>query len=327
MDKKTFHEIEANIAMIEQEVDELNDALIEAALVLYDEIEIFNEHRRKINALKSGGLKKSFYKLTGKYGTTEAQLQRQFFKEKQRYDNSRKPMQELQEKIKEAKANLANEHTELRRLKESPNFDVSVLTKSADDTTNGADTPPVKEDMYQKATELLAKEKQLTELIDSKKRVGNIMAEIVQKMEDVNQYIDKEKAVKLSKSQGLTVNAKRKTLFEIVFDKRDMIKNIDDIYLFMSDTAANLKSVITKTIDINKNQSALAPIPKIGDNGITVHFIEYFYSIICGDLSEKQSLSDDINTVNDINEKLGKIINEEANIRAKVADELKKTGR
>ena len=313
---------ETDISVHQQDLISLNDSLIDYALILYDNIVDFKKERDKLDSLKNNSIKNIFSKITGKYAAVETKIKQQYDSGKQIYDDFRKPVQEIQEKIRVTKNVLAMENSEFKKLRET------FEKYAADNIKNTPDTVTVEKgkqnmnNQAEKITELKLREKELTELMDLGKRAGDIAVEIMQKIKAVNDYIDKEKAIMISNSKKLTFTAKRRTLYDMIFDKSDANKNISDIYLFMCDMSYYIKEFILKILDINKNKLEYAQINKISDNGITITFIEYFYSILCTSIREKEYLIEDYDIVNDIYEKLGKSINEFANIKSKVTKEI-----
>ena len=303
-----IQEKETAVLALEHELDSLTDALTDNALLLYDNIGAFYEARAKADKFTTKAGAKLFYKITGRYDDAESKIKNQCDSAKQAYDECRKPVSEIQEKIRVTKNTLAAETNELKKLKEQ-----------AGNTETGGKEKNIKEKKDMRTTELRAKEKELTDLIDTGKRAGSIALEIMQKMEAVNEYTARQ-ASKKSSDAKLTVTPKNKIGYEALFDKKDAAQNIDDIYSSMSDVSYILKSFISKMSATNKNLSAY---PKISDNGVTIAFIDYFYSILCTSIRDKEYLTDDHSMIEDINEKLGKVINEAVDIRAKITQALK----
>jgi hypothetical protein len=311
---------ETNITGFRQELNSLDDSLVNCALTLYDNIVALKKERDNLDNLKKKSIKNIYYKITGKYTVVEAKLKQQYESVKQMYDDFRKPVQEIQEKIRITKNSLAMENSEAKKLKETVGKYAADNTETNTNSESG--TKDNQDISNQKITELKLREKELSELVELSKRAGDIAVEIMQKMKAVNEYIDKEKAILLSNSKKLTFTAQRKTIYDVIFDKSDANKNISDIYLFMCDMNYYMKEIISKMSDINSNQLLYAQINKIGDNGIIIIFIEYFYSILCTSIREKDNLGEDYNILNDIYEKLGKNINEVVNIKSKVTKEI-----
>ena len=318
-----FMEIKERLEKIESLTQKLNSfksSLSNHEIFLYDSLHELKKGKSKFDRISRISVINIFKSAisAGKSVADEKKIRLDYVLGNREYKELRQSAGNIKRDISFIETEIESERDEIARLKNQNKRSMSYIDymyepgrKSFLNTTH-----------EQQLSDLKNKEKEMLEIIEIGRKISVTLNESRENIIKADNYWNDRRKDFADFTGFENIKTKQAALYQILFsgtDKNDYIRKAGTMLYHLVDT---IKSFTSAIYNINQNQLSYIAVYEIKDYDIAIDFIDYFHACIFEDVRNKKDFKQDSEILDNMSEKIHKIIGELEDLKSVITDKL-----